>query len=150
MSLSSGHQELLTLKKAILSDLVPPSTSIVWYTDSKNLVSFWEKGSPKIDFQFDVIETLLGCKDRNIELYVLHLPREDPRIEAADVGSRYFDKDDWSIDEASFSVLQFRFLPLGFNLDPFAIPLTDRMPHGLLFQWSLLIHSLNLVNFILE
>ena len=127
ISLSSGHRELLTLKKAILSNLVPPSTSIVWYTDSSNLVSFWEKGSSKIDIQFDVIETLLYCKDQNIELHVLHLPREDPRIAAADAGSRFFDKDDWGIDEASFSVLQFRYLPSGFTLDPFAIPSNARI-----------------------
>ena len=128
MSFSSSHRELLTLKKAILSGVVPSNTSVVWYTDSMNLVSFLEKGSPKVDIQFDIIETLLFCKDQNIELHVLHLPREDPRIEAADAGSRFFDIDDWGIDEASFSVLQFRFLPLGFTLDPFAIPSNARLP----------------------
>ena len=127
MSFSSGHRELLTLKKAVLSGLVPPSTSIVWYTDSMNLVSFWEKGSSKVDIQFDIIETLLYCKDQNIELHVLHLPREDPRIEAADAGSRYFDRDDWGVDEATFSVLQFRFAPSGFSLDPFATPSNARV-----------------------
>ena len=55
------------------------------------------------------------------------MPREDPRIEAADAGSRFFDKDDWGIDEASFSVLQFRFLPSGFSLDPFASPSNARL-----------------------
>ena len=53
-------------------------------------------------------------------MHVLHLSREDPRIQAADIGSRSFDKDDWGIDDASFSVLQSRFLPEGFSLDPFA------------------------------
>ena len=120
--LSSGHRELLTLKKALLSDIVPPSTSIVWYTDSKNLVAFWEKGSPKQDIQLDVIECYLYCCERNIELHVLHLSRSDPRIKAADQGSRYFDKDDWGIDDASFSVIQSRFLPEGFSLDLFASP----------------------------
>ena len=127
-TLSSGHRELLTLKKSVLSGLIPDSSSVVWYTDSKNLVSFWEKGSPKIDIQFDIIKTLLHCEDKNIELLVLHLPREDPRIEAADVGSRHFDKDDWGIDSASFSVLQFRFLPKSFTLDPFATPSNARLP----------------------
>ena len=127
MALFSGHRELLTLKKAILSGVIPSSTSVAWFTDSTNLVAFWEKGSPNIDIQFDVIETLLSCKDQNIELRVLHLSREDPRIEAADAGSRYFDKDDWGIDEASFSVLQFRFLPLGFTLDLFASPSNARV-----------------------
>ena len=127
MSLSSGHRELLTLKKAVLSDFIPPSTSAVWFTDSANLVSFWEKGSSKVDIQFDIVETLLHCKDRNVELHILHLPREDPRIEAADAGSRFFDKDDWGVDEASFSVLQFRFMPTGFTLDPFATPSNARV-----------------------
>ena len=47
--LSSGHRKLLTLKKALLSNIVPKSTSVVWYTDSTNLVAFWEKGSTKPD-----------------------------------------------------------------------------------------------------
>ena len=74
VGLSSGHRELLTLKKAVLSGLVPSSTSVVWYTDSLNLVSFWEKGSSKIDIQFDVIETLLYCKD--CLLYTSPSPRD--------------------------------------------------------------------------
>ena len=118
--LSSGHRELLTLKKALLADCVPSFSSVVWFTDSANLVAFWEKGSPKPLIQLDIIECLLYCKAHSISLHVLHLSREDPRIQAADVGSRSFDKDDWGIDVASFSVLQSRFLPEGFTLDPFA------------------------------
>ena len=72
----------------------------------------------------DIVETLLFCKERSIQL--LHLPREDPRIQAADVGSKSFDKDDWGVDTASFSVLQARFLPEGFSLDPFASPSNTR------------------------
>ena len=120
ITLSSGHRELLTLKKALLSDVIPPSSTVVWYTDSANLVSFWEKGSSKPLIQLDIVECLLFCKERAIALHVLHLSREDPRIQAADVGSRSFDKDDWGIDVASFSVLQSRFLPRGFTVDPFA------------------------------
>ena len=56
----------------------------------------------------------------------MHLSRSDPRIEAADQGSRYFDKDDWGIDDASFSVIQSRFLPEGFSLDLFASPSNTR------------------------
>ena len=126
VTLSSGHRELLTLKKALLASCIPPSSSVVWYTDSTNLVSFWEKGSSKPLIQLDVIECLLFCKERSIQLHVLHLPREDPRIQAADVGSRSFDKDDWGVDEASFAVLQSRFLPSGFSLDPFASPSNAR------------------------
>ena len=74
----------------------------------------------------DIIETLLYCKERSIQLHVLHLPREDPRIQAADVGSRTSDKDDWGVDDASFSVLQAPFLPDGFTLYPFASPSNAR------------------------
>ena len=124
--LSSGHRELLTLKKALLADCILPCSSVVWYTDSTNLVSFWEKSSPKPLIQMDIFETLLFCKECSIHLHVLHLPREDPRIQAADVGSRSFDKDDWGVDDASFSVLQARFLPDGFSLNPFASPSNAR------------------------
>ena len=86
-SLSSGHRELLTLKKAFLSGKVPHSSTVCWYTDSTNLVSFWEKGSPKSAIQSDVVELLLFCKASQIFLHLLHLSRTDPRIEAADVGS---------------------------------------------------------------
>ena len=126
IALSSGHRELLTLKKALFADCVPSSSSVVWFTDSANLVAFWEKGSPKPAIQLDIIECLLFCKEKSISLTVLHLSREDPRIQAADVGSRSFDKDDWGIDVASFSVLQSRFLPIGFTLDPFASPSNAR------------------------
>ena len=61
-----GHRELLTLKKALLADCLPSSSSVVWYTDSANLVSFWEKGSPKPMIQLDIIECLLFCKERSI------------------------------------------------------------------------------------
>ena len=126
LSLSSGHRELLTLKKALFADCIPSGSSVVWYTDSTNLVSFWEKGSPKPLIQMDIIESLLYCKERSIQIHVLHLSREDPRIQAADVGSRSFDKDDWGVDDASFSVLQARFLPGGFTLDLFASPSNAR------------------------
>ena len=126
ISFSSGHRELLTLKKALLSDCIPPHSSVVWYTDSTNLVSFWEKGSSKPLIQLDIVETLLFCKERSIQIHVLHLPREDPHIQAADVGSRSFDKDDWGVDAASFSVLQSRFLPDGFSIDLFASPSNSR------------------------
>ena len=124
--LSSGHRELLTLKKALLADCIPPSSAVIWYTDSANLVAFWEKGSSKPLIQMDIIECLLHCKSNAISITVLHLSREDPRIQAADAGSRFFDKDDWGIDAASFSVLQSRFLPAGFSLDPFASPANAR------------------------
>ena len=62
MSFSSGHRELLTLKKALMADCIPPSSSVVWYTDSTNLVSFWEIGSSKPLIQHDIVETLLFCK----------------------------------------------------------------------------------------
>ena len=126
VSLSSGHRELLTMKKALFADCVPAFSSVVWFMDSANLVAFWEKGSPKPMIQLDIIEYLLYGKEHSISLHVLHLSREDPRIQAADVGSRSFDKDDWGIDVASFSVLQSRFLPQGFTLDPFASPSNSR------------------------
>ena len=116
----------MTLKKALLANCIPSSSSVVWYTDSSNLVSFWEKGSPKPLIQMDIIDTLLFCKERSINLHILHLPREDPRIQAADVGSRSFDKDDWGVDDASFAVLQSRFLPSGFSVDLFASPSNAR------------------------
>ena len=50
--LSSGHRELLTLKKALMADCIPSRSSVVWYTDSTNLISFWEKGSPSPSYKW--------------------------------------------------------------------------------------------------
>lgn len=58
-------------------------------------------------------------------IHVLHLSRTDPLIEAADVGSRHFDKDDWGIDRLSFDALESLF-GRAFKLDPFASPANAR------------------------
>ena len=78
VSLSSGHQELLILKKAFSVGCVLPFSSVVWYTDSTNLISFREKGSSKPFIQLDIMEALLYFKENAIQLHVFHLPREDP------------------------------------------------------------------------
>ena len=59
--LSSGHRELLTVKMILPAFLetISQETSfktIMWLTDSKNLVSFLEKGSVKTHIQQEVLE----------------------------------------------------------------------------------------------
>ena len=125
-SLSSGHRELLTVKKAFESNKLEPGSSICWYTDSMNLVAFWEKGSPKPAIQSDMVDLFLQCRSLNISLRILHLSREDPRIQGADLGSREFDLDDWGIDHAAFDSLS-SMVPSTFTLDPFALPSNARV-----------------------
>ena len=60
-----------------------------------------------------------------MSIHILHLSRTDPLIEAADVGSRHFDKDDWGVDLLSFDALETMF-GQAFELDPFASPTNAR------------------------
>ena len=122
-SLSSGHRELLTAKKALENRLekVGPwkeSITLYWLTDSENLVSFLTKGSRKPEIQKVILSVLETAQQLGAELVPIHLRREDPRIQVADAGSKAPDSDDWSIDAAHFALLESQFGP--FTIDLFA------------------------------
>jgi hypothetical protein len=91
--LSSGHRELLTVKKTLEHAAVKKmgssqTTSVYWLTDSENLTSFLNKGSGKIYIQADVFKTLQLARKLNFQIEQIHLLRDDPRIQQADEGTR--------------------------------------------------------------
>jgi len=119
--LSSGHRELLVVKKALNERLKsvgpwPQKTTLYWITDSENLVVFLRKGSRKREIQNQVLEVLEMAQNLNIRIEPIHLRREDPRIKIADAGSKSPDSDDWSIDAISFNNLKNRFGPFSVDL----------------------------------
>ena len=65
---SSGHRELLAIKKAIEADEIPHDAAVAWLTDSENVVVFLEKGSSKPAIQSDVLNIFILCKERSISL----------------------------------------------------------------------------------
>lgn len=124
-SLSSGHRELLTLKKALDRSAFPKNAEVLWYTDSENLVSFWTKGSRNPITQSVLVDACLLALEKDVVLQVVHLSRTDPLLEAADEGSRQFDANDWGVSDSDFFHLC-NVLGLEPTLDVFASPTNAR------------------------
>jgi hypothetical protein len=108
--LSSGHRELLTVRRTLefyekTKGRKEKATTIYWLTDSENLTIFLTKGSRKAHIQAEVFETLKLARALNFDIEPIHLLREDPRIQEADEGSKATDTDDWSVDIHTFQEL---------------------------------------------
>ena len=107
--MSSGQRELLTILKALRQDndffASLRNETILWLTDSTNLVSFLTKGTMKKHIQEQVLEVFSLLATYKIRLVPVHLRRTDFRIQWADEGSREFDPDDWGIDRGSYREL---------------------------------------------
>ena len=107
--LSSGHRELLTVKKTLqakqtlLKSL--PSKNILWLTDSTNMVAFLSKGSTKPHILKDILDTFREARKLDLRITPIHVSREDYRIQEADHGTRYFDPDDWAVDQITYEKL---------------------------------------------
>ena len=106
--LSSGHRELLAVKHSLeyyLKETGNKSNqyrNVYWITDSENLVKFLTKGSGKQHIQADIFETLVLSQKLKFNIIPIHLRREDPRVQAADQGSKIKDSDNWSVDAGTF------------------------------------------------
>ena len=116
MRLSSGHRELLTVLRALQQEegffKTLAHKTIIWLTDSTNLVSFLTKGTMKQHIQAQVLEVFELLAKYQIRAVPVHLRRTDYRIQWADEGSREFDPDDWGIDQASYRALTKEWLSL--------------------------------------
>ena len=63
----------------------------------------------------------------NLVLVPIHLHREDPRIKVADDGSKWIDRDDWSVDFFSFRNLEEAFEKT-FDIDLFVDTKNAKLP----------------------
>ena len=120
--LSSGHRELLAVRKSL--EFYSQSwtkkeqpVNIYWLTDSENLVHFLQKGSGKIHIQREVFRVMTICQRLKIKIIPIHLLGDDPRIQVADQGSKTKDTDSWSVDHETFRRLNEKF---SFTIDLFA------------------------------
>ena len=87
--MSSGHRELLTVrhaldKEAVFAVLEPGKRTILWLTDSANMVTFLTKGSTKPAIQKEILEVFKKIKKLAISIIPVHVSRKDYRIQLAD------------------------------------------------------------------
>ena len=105
---SSGHQELLAVlhtliyKEAVLRQMSEKRRNILWLTDSQNMVTFLTKGSTKLAIQKVILDIFRRAQKLSIRIQLVHVSRNDFRIQLADEGTRFFNPDDWSVDGKSF------------------------------------------------
>lgn len=71
----------------------------------------------------------------NIKIEPIHLLRQDPRNEQADLGSRHQDTDNWSVDPWSFQILEEQ-MGEPFNTDPFTDCNNKRTENFFLLYYS--------------
>ena len=120
-SYSSGQRELLTVLRALQQEKAFFSTlrgqTVIWITDSTNLVTFLTKGTMKMAIQKQILAAYELLAGYNIRIIPVHLKRTDYRIQWADEGSREFDPDDWTVDSRTFKELTKKWIP---TIDLFA------------------------------
>jgi hypothetical protein len=117
---SSGHRELLAVVKMLehcAAEGMISRASIVWATDSTNLVAFLSKGSSKRPIQQLIFKVLQICVSLRSVISPLHLYREDERIHQVDHLSKVKDTDNWSVDVSTFNSFDNDFQ---FEIDLFA------------------------------
>jgi len=125
---SSGERELLAMLKSFRhfdKVLRLRGINFVWITDSENLVSFVNKGSPKPSIQEKITELYSLCHDMSCTIEPVHLLRSDERIMEVDDLSKVRDTDNWSIDYHSFQALATQF---NLHSDVFADSFNKKLP----------------------
>ena len=84
---SSGQRELLTVLKVLQTEETFFKTlrheTLIWLTDSTNLVSFLTKGSMKMSIQGQILEVFRLLSLYQIRVVPVHLKRSDYRIQWA-------------------------------------------------------------------
>jgi hypothetical protein len=101
--LSSGHRELLAIKKALALDAEQfrkvAATKVYWQTDSKNCFNFLMRGSKKPYIQQEVFAIKRLEKELNVIIIPVWTPRDQARLIMADLGSKFSaSTDEWAVD----------------------------------------------------
>jgi len=79
---------------------------VYWLTDTENLVGWLQKGSRKVYVQEDLLALFQIATRMNLTIIPMHVPRDYAVLQLGDLGSKWQDTDDWSIDAWSFSKIQ--------------------------------------------
>ncbi len=118
--MSSGERELLAMHKLLrVANFQHQfrNAHILWLTDSTNLVSFVNKGSPVPSIQRKIFDIFVNLTKLGCQLTPIHVTREDERIRQVDHLSKVLDTDNWSVDGHTFTKFHEQF---GFDIDLFA------------------------------
>ena len=112
---SSGQRELITVLRALQQENEffeqMRGKTIIWLTDSTNLVSFLTKGTMRTEIQQQVLEVYKMLTKYQVRIVPVHVHRSDYRVQWADEGSREFDPDDWGVDAQSYKELTHNWKP---------------------------------------
>ena len=107
---SSGQRELgamLNYLRGKANDIYSDIPKLIyWLTDSQNVCNWLERGSQKYHIQSELISLMRLLTNLNLSVVPIHVPREHSLIALADMGSKFGDTDDWSIDDKSLQILQ--------------------------------------------
>ena len=131
--LASGQRELLTFLRALQQETeyfrALAGRTIIWITDSTNLVAFLTKGTMKMAIQTQVLEVFKLLASFKIRLLPVHLKRTDFRVQWANEGSRFFDPDDWGINKHTYKHIKRHWKPTIDLLHTAQIPNADGSTH---------------------
>ena len=126
---SSTFREFTCFAEFYLSDAVLPfrGTNLLHLTDSKNVETMFAVGSRNPKFQPIVMQIVLRMKALDIKLRVEWRSREDPLLQMADLGSKEFDVNDFSLDFETISYIMQKIGP--FDIDCFASSFNKKCVH---------------------
>ena len=123
MLTSSTNRELLTVKYVMESlGYLLQHESVLWYSDNFNTARIIEVGSTKPHLQKIALEIFELCLKNDITLHSSWIPRE--LNVTAD--SKFYDSDNWSIDNETFEYIQQNFDR--FTVDRFADNHNTKLP----------------------
>lgn len=114
---SSTYRELLAVKN-VLSSLAHKlkKETVQWNSDNMNVSRIINSGSTKDYLQKIAIKIYNICTKNNIRICPTWVPRDKNQI--ADIISKSYDTDNWSIDNETFYYIQTNYGP--FTIDRFA------------------------------
>ena len=102
---SSTSRELLAIKYVLQSFTgILQNETVEWFSDSMNACRIVKTGSTRDHLQHLAIDIYNICIINNITLFPTWIPREEN--ETADIISKSYDTDDWSIDNETFDYIQ--------------------------------------------
>ena len=104
---SSTFRELLALHFLYYSDEIVQfsGTKIRHLVDNKAVTSIIYNGSNKPQLQLMAEQIALNCRKHDVKLIVTWVSRENQYLQIADTGSKSFDKNNFSLNFHSFSVI---------------------------------------------
>ena len=120
---SSTYRELAAVKYVLQGfKYVLAHQRILWHSDNINATKIINVGSSKNHLQSLALEIHKLCLQSDIQIVSKWIPREQNTL--ADEISKYYDTDDWGVDNETFAFIQEKFGK--FDIDRFASSSNNR------------------------